>query len=143
MLDNVARMKEFVERYVPEFMREGKIPGFSIAVVKEGEVVYAEGYGVRDLSRSTPATYDTLYGIGSCTKSFVALAIMQLAEKGKLKLDDPVSEYVPLKIGVEGTTSSPTPPEYLRWRRLLSAYGGAPASTSASPGVQSTTSTGS
>ena len=102
MLDNVARMKEFVERYVPEFMREGKIPGFSIAVVKEGEVVYTEGYGVRDLSRSIPSTPDTLYGIGSCTKSFVALAIMQLAEKGKLKLDDPVSEYVPLKIGVEG-----------------------------------------
>jgi CubicO group peptidase (beta-lactamase class C family) len=102
MSDNLERMKGFVERYVPEFMREGKIPGFSIAVVKEGEVVYAEGYGVRDVSRSMPATPDTLYGIGSCTKSFVALAIMQLAEKGKLELDDPVSDYVPLKIGVEG-----------------------------------------
>jgi CubicO group peptidase (beta-lactamase class C family) len=76
MSDNLERMKGFVERYVPEFMREGKIPGFSIAVVKEGEVVYAEGYGVRDVSRSMPATPDTLYGIGSCTKSFVALAIM-------------------------------------------------------------------
>jgi CubicO group peptidase (beta-lactamase class C family) len=68
-------------------------------VVREGEVIYAEGFGVRDLKKNLPATPDTLYGIGSCTKSFTAMAIMQLVEKGKIGLDDPVDRYVPLKIG--------------------------------------------
>jgi CubicO group peptidase (beta-lactamase class C family) len=95
-------MKEFAEKCIPEFMREGRIPGFSVAVVKEGEIVYAEGFGSRDPIRSLPATPDTLYGIGSCTKSFVAMAIMQLAEKGKVDLHAPVNKYVPFKLGLEG-----------------------------------------
>ncbi|MDP2900399.1 MAG: serine hydrolase [Candidatus Bathyarchaeota archaeon] len=98
----VEKAREFAERIIPEFMREGKVPGFSVAVVKEGEVVYAQGFGSRDPARSLPATPETLYGIGSCTKSFVALAAMQLVEKGKIKLSDPASEYVPFRLGVEG-----------------------------------------
>ena len=94
-------MKEFAERVIPEFMREGKIPGFSVAVVQEGKVIYAQGFGSRDPARTLPATPDTLYGIGSCTKSFVALAAMQLVEKGKIKLTDPASDYVPFKLGLK------------------------------------------
>ena len=93
---SVENMKAFAEKVIPEFMREGKVPGFSIAVVKEGTVVYAKGFGARDPARSLPATPDTLYGIGSCTKSFVALAAMQLAEKGKMKLTDPAWTMSPL-----------------------------------------------
>jgi CubicO group peptidase (beta-lactamase class C family) len=99
---SVGNMMAFAERVIPEFMREGKVPGFSIAVVQEGTVVYAKGFGARDPARSLPATPDTLYGIGSCTKSFVALAAMQLAEKGKIKLTDPASDYVPFKLGLKG-----------------------------------------
>jgi CubicO group peptidase (beta-lactamase class C family) len=98
---NVEKMREFAERVIPEFMREGKVPGFSIAVVRKGEVIYAQGFGARDPARSLPATPDTLYGIGSCSKSFVALAAMQLAEKGKIKLTDPASDYVPFKLGLK------------------------------------------
>lgn len=101
-MDRVRKMEEFVEGFVPEMMREGKIPGFSIAVIASGEVVYAMGFGSRDPARSLPATPDTLYGIGSCTKSFVSAAIMQLAEDGALKLTDPASKYIPLKIGLSG-----------------------------------------
>ena len=99
---NVEKMKAFAERIIPEFMREGKIPGFSIAVVKDGKAIYAQGFGARDPARSLPATPETLYGVGSCTKSFVALAAMQLAEKGKIKLTDPASDYVPFKLGLKG-----------------------------------------
>ncbi len=99
---SVENMTAFAEKVIPEFMREGKVPGFSIAVVKEGTVVYAKGFGARDPVRSLPSTPDTLYGIGSCTKSFVALAAMQLAEKGKIKLTDPASDYVPFKLGLKG-----------------------------------------
>lgn len=99
---NTEKMRVFAEKVIPEFMREGKVPGFSIAVVKKDEIVYAQGFGARDPARSLPATSETLYGIGSCSKSFVALAAMQLAEKGKIKLTDPASDYVPFKLGLKG-----------------------------------------
>ena len=94
-------LENWIEHIVPKLMREGKMPGLSIAVVKNGETLYAEGFGSRDRERNLPATPDTLYGIGSITKSFVAIAIMQLVEKGLLKLDDPVSKHAPFKIGLK------------------------------------------
>lgn len=99
---DVDRMRDFIETYIPASMKEGRIPGLSIAVVRDGQVIYAEGFGSRDPAKSLPATPDTLYGIGSCTKSFVAMAIMQLMESGMLSLDDPVSKYIPLRIGLPG-----------------------------------------
>lgn len=95
------RTRSFIEDYVPRFMREGKIPGLSIAVTHRGETIYSNGFGSRDRERSLPATPETLYGIGSCTKSFVALAIMQLQEEGLLSIDDPASQYIPLEVGLE------------------------------------------
>jgi len=97
---NIDRMRDFIEGYVPEAMREAKIPGYSIAVIRDRETLYAEGFGARDPARNLPAPPDTLYGIGSCTKSFVAMGIMQLVERGKLGLGDPASEHIPLEIGL-------------------------------------------
>ena len=71
-------------------------------MVKDGRTVHAAGFGARDPQRNLPATPDTLYGIGSVTKSFVAIAILQLAEQGKLRLDDPVTLHVPLELGRPG-----------------------------------------
>jgi CubicO group peptidase (beta-lactamase class C family) len=99
---DIDRMGNFVESFIPEAMRQGRIPGLSIAVVGEGGVIYEQGFGSRDPAESLPATPDTLYGIGSCTKSFVAMAIMQLMERGILSLDDPVNRYIPIKIGLPG-----------------------------------------
>lgn len=98
----VSKTREFIEKIIPNLMEKGRIPGLSIAVVREGEVIYANGFGARDFERNLPATSDTLYGIGSVTKSFVALAIMQLLKQGKLGLDDPARKYIPLKIGRPG-----------------------------------------
>ena len=99
---NVLGMCGFVESFIPEVMKEGGIPGLSIAVVRDNRIIYEEGFGSRDPADSLPATPDTLYGIGSCTKSFVAMAIMQLIERGILSLDDPVNKYIPIKIGLPG-----------------------------------------
>jgi CubicO group peptidase (beta-lactamase class C family) len=96
-------MEEFIDSYVPEAMRKYRVPGLSVAVLKEGNIIYSEGFGARNLERGLPATPDTLYGIGSCTKSFVGVAIMQLFERGVLRLDDSVSKHVPLKIGFNET----------------------------------------
>ena len=98
----VARIRSWLDGHVPELMREAALPGFSIAIVRDGRTVYAEGFGARDPKKNQPATPDTLYGIGSVTKSFVAIAILQLAEQGKLKLDDAVSRHVPFELGLPG-----------------------------------------
>jgi CubicO group peptidase (beta-lactamase class C family) len=98
---SIVKTKGFVERTVPKLMSEGRIPGLSVAIVKEGETIYSEGFGARNVKENLPATPDSLYGIGSVTKSFVALAILQLVEKGKLSLGDSVSSYVPLEIGLQ------------------------------------------
>jgi CubicO group peptidase (beta-lactamase class C family) len=96
------QVRIWVEQNVPEMMREAHMPGFSIAVVQDGATIYAEGFGARDPAQGLPATPDTLYGIGSITKSFVALAILQLEEQGRLKLEDAVSTYVPFGLGMPG-----------------------------------------
>jgi CubicO group peptidase (beta-lactamase class C family) len=93
---------EKLERFVAESMQQDHVPGLSLALVKDGQVVYARGFGARRLKDNAPATPDTLYGVGSCTKSFTALAIMQLAQQGKLSLKDPVRKQLPeFKVGKE------------------------------------------
>lgn len=97
---------ENLEGFILEKMSETKIPGLSIAIVEGSKTIYARGFGFRELSTGLPATPRTLYGIGSVTKSFTAMAIMQLAEKGKINLDDPVEKYIPVKLRPFGGTVS-------------------------------------
>ncbi|MDI6847520.1 MAG: serine hydrolase [Candidatus Bathyarchaeia archaeon] len=87
-----------LEDFIFEKMSKTHLPGLSMAIVKNGEVVYSRGFCFRDLEYGLRATPETLYGIGSVTKSFTALSIMQLVEEGKLSLDEPVSKYVPLDL---------------------------------------------
>ncbi len=101
-MSDYSQVRKWVEHIVPMYMRDFMIPGMSVAIVKEGETIYSEGFGARDPQRNLPATPDTLYGIGSITKSFVAIAIMQLVEEGLLSVDDPVSQYIPFKLGLPG-----------------------------------------
>ena len=95
-------MRTWLDSHVPEMMREAGLPGFSIAVVSDGQAVYAAGFGARDPQKNLPATPTRCSGSAASTKSFVAVAILQLAEQGKLTLDDPVSSYVPLELGRPG-----------------------------------------
>ena len=84
-----------IETVVSEWVREDGVPGASVAVVDPDGLAYAEGFGARDRAANAPATPDTLYGIGSCTKSVTAVALLQLAEAGDVSLDDPVADYLP------------------------------------------------
>lgn len=83
------------EEFVRETMMERKVPGAAIGVAKDGQLVYAKGFGYRDAEQGQVATVDTLFGIASITKSFTAIAIMQLQEAGKLTVADPVSRFLP------------------------------------------------
>ncbi|MEM3577169.1 MAG: serine hydrolase [Candidatus Bathyarchaeia archaeon] len=100
-------MAEFdkLESFIFEKVSASHLPGLSIAAVKENEVAYSRGFCFRDLEYGLRATPETLYGVGSVTKSFTALSIMQLAENGKLSLDDAVSKYVPLELKPMGVSA--------------------------------------
>lgn len=81
--------------YLQGLVKDWNAPGLSVAVVAGGEVVFAEGIGMRDPDKRLPATPQTLYAIGSCTKAFTALAVAMLADDGKLEWDKPVRHYIP------------------------------------------------
>ena len=87
-----------LESFIFEKMSKTKLPGLSIAIVKDDEVIYSRGFGFRDVENGLHATPNTIYGIGSVTKSFTCLAIMQLVEKGLLSLEDPIYKYVDVSI---------------------------------------------
>lgn len=81
--------------FIKEQLAAFELPGLSLAVVKNGEIVKAEGYGVADRERKIPATADTVYKIGSVSKQFVATGILLLAQDKRLSLDDRISKYLP------------------------------------------------
>jgi len=83
-----------LEQFVGDWLTDANVPGASLAVVRDGELAYTGGFGSRELSENEPATPETLYGVASCTKSFTALSIQLLEERGELSLDDPLSEYL-------------------------------------------------
>lgn len=83
-----------LEKIIRNYMRKYRIPGLSISILQEDQLIYSKGFGARDLEKSLPMTPQTLIGIGSITKSITAFAIMKLAELSKLKLEDSASHYL-------------------------------------------------
>jgi CubicO group peptidase (beta-lactamase class C family) len=71
------------------------LPALSVAVVRGREVVYKHAFGYSDLANKVPASVDTPYPIASITKVFASIMLMQLAERGVVRLDDPVTKYLP------------------------------------------------
>lgn len=76
-------------------MRQKRIPAVSIALVDHGKTVWAQGFGMARPADSTPATANTVYRIGSVSKLFTDIGIMQLVERGELNLDAPITQYLP------------------------------------------------
>jgi D-alanyl-D-alanine carboxypeptidase len=82
-----------VDRYVETEMRNLHIPGVSIAVVRNGQVIKAKGYGIANIEANSAASSKTVYEIGSMTKQFTSAAVMMLVEQGKISLDDKITKY--------------------------------------------------
>jgi len=112
---------EGLEEKIQRHMQAGHVPGLALAAVRDGEIVYARGFGVASIETGQPVTPDTLFRVGSITKSMTATAVMRLVEAGKLDLDRPVREYVPRL-----TFSDPDAAERITLRRLLSHSAGLP-----------------
>jgi CubicO group peptidase (beta-lactamase class C family) len=83
------------ERFAADLIERSGIPAAAVAIARDGETIYEHGFGHRDASGRLPVTPDTRFGVGSVTKSFPALCVMQLEEAGKLSTDDPVTKWLP------------------------------------------------
>lgn len=84
-----------IHELAQDALRGHPAPGISIAVQRDGEIVFAGGFGFADLENEVPATADTVYRIGSVTKQFTAAAAMLLVEEGKLDLSADLRDYLP------------------------------------------------
>jgi CubicO group peptidase (beta-lactamase class C family) len=97
----LARIGDFFRKEIAD----GKIPGAVVLIQQHGKPVYREFFGVRDPDTNQPMTADTIFRLHSMTKPITSFAAMMLVDQGKLKLDDPVSKYIPsfanIKVGVE------------------------------------------
>jgi D-alanyl-D-alanine carboxypeptidase len=83
-----------VDAYVQEMVKEHQLPALSLAVMENGQLIYAKAYGYANLESAVPARPEHRFEIGSITKSFVALGIMLLVEEGKINLDTRVESYL-------------------------------------------------
>jgi CubicO group peptidase (beta-lactamase class C family) len=81
--------------YITAEMHSEKIPGLALAVIRDGKIVKAQGYGLSSVELSVPVKPETIFQTGSVGKQFTATAIMMLLEDGKLSLDDKISKYFP------------------------------------------------
>jgi CubicO group peptidase (beta-lactamase class C family) len=89
-----ARLKEFQE-YAQKAGTDWKVPGFSVAIVKDDKILFARGFGIRELGKPAEVDEHTLFAIASNSKAFTAAAIAILVDEGKIKWDDPVTKYLP------------------------------------------------
>jgi CubicO group peptidase (beta-lactamase class C family) len=118
-LDRVA-LEAFVDGAVLESMQADRVAGISVAVVGEGGVLLAKGYGRAAAEPERAADAETLFRVGSISKTFTWIALMQQVEQGRLTLDDPINDHLPeaLRIPDEGFA------EPIRVRHLLTHSAG-------------------
>src|SRR3989344_5695335 len=86
---------KIIDAWLPSKIQYDRIPALSVGLVHNGKIVYKRGFGFADVESLEPATPNTCYRIASISKTFTAVAIMQLAEQGKLHLDDKIHKYLP------------------------------------------------
>jgi CubicO group peptidase (beta-lactamase class C family) len=83
-----------VDSLVHDALRAWQVPGVAVAIIRDDEVVYLKGHGVKELGKKDPVTPDTLFPIASCTKGFTTTAMAMLVDEGKMSWDDPVRKHV-------------------------------------------------
>lgn len=89
----VSAQYEQLDAFIQEQVADKRLPALSIALVDDQKIVWSKGYGFQDAAKKVPATPDTIYRVGSVSKLFTDVAIMQLVEQGRLDLDAPVKSY--------------------------------------------------
>src|SRR5579884_3599427 len=92
--EGMTRLQGF-EEFVGTIMQDWKVPGLAISIIKDGEIIFSNGFGKRDVDGGLEVTPQTLFPIASCSKAFTTTAMAMLADEGKLDWDTPVKHYLP------------------------------------------------
>lgn len=116
--DGIALFSAWVEAQ----MAKTGLPGLSVGLVYDQDLVWSQGFGVADVARQQPATPRTLYRCASITKLFTSVAVMQLRDAGRLRLDDPIQEHLPWFVIRDQHPGSPA----ITIRHLLTHTSGLP-----------------
>lgn len=121
--DDLDTVRHAIGDYIRDEMKSHDVVGLSVALVADGRLAWAEGFGWADRERRVPARADTLYVTGGMTQAFTAAAALQLAEQGALDLDQPLRRYLPeFSIRTRFPDGPPITP-----RNLLTHHAGLPA----------------
>ncbi|MCG3221594.1 MAG: serine hydrolase [Candidatus Heimdallarchaeota archaeon] len=116
---NIQLFQEKFEREIVKVMRDLKVPGMSFFITKDGESIYERAFGMREKRNPKPVTKDTLFGVSSITKFVTCMGILQLHQANKLDIDHPISDYVPVNIGLKDNP--------IKIKHLMSHASGVPA----------------
>lgn len=111
-----------IEKMYQEYAQKNHFPGYSFGIVVDGELVFKGSGGYANLEEKIPASSASMFRVASMSKSFTAMAILQLRDAGKLKLDDPVEKYIPALKG-QGLTQDAPP---ITIRHLMTHSAGFP-----------------
>lgn len=109
--------KDSIDVFIHQQMRERHIPGLQLAILRNGQINQLSAYGLANIEHNIKTTNQSVFSINSITKAFVGVAIMQLAEQGKLRIDTPITQYI---------DSLPTAWQSLTIQQLLTNTSGLP-----------------
>ncbi len=98
-LEQIKQLMNKFEPMISSLMTESNVPGLSLAITTSNEILYHENFGTQNMSTNEEINSNSLFMIGSSSKSYAALAIMQLIEKQLLSIDDPINKYIPVDLG--------------------------------------------
>jgi CubicO group peptidase (beta-lactamase class C family) len=90
-----AQNIEEIDTYLEKSIKDWEVPGISVGIVKDGKVILAKGYGLKDVNGSAKVDENTLFAIASNTKAFISSSLAILVAEGKVTWDDPVRKYIP------------------------------------------------
>jgi len=94
-IDQPAFIRDSLDTYIMQGIKDWNVPGLSIVIVKDNKVVWMKGYGVRDIETKKPVDENTLFMIASNTKLFTGSSLAMLETEGKISLDDQITKYFP------------------------------------------------
>lgn len=92
---NIEKNNKILDKFIEKGMKDWQLPGLSVAVVKDGQVVFLKAYGVRELGKNDKFDINTISSIGSTTKAITVACLGMLVDEGKLKWDDRVIDHFP------------------------------------------------
>ncbi len=112
-----------LDKAIPDLIKKGDVPGLSIAVIRDGKIIWSGAYGIKNIKTGEPVTEETIFEAASLTKPFFAYLVMKLVEAGDLDLDRPLFEYVPEEYLVEKYIAHPIDLEGFKsdWFRTITA----------------------